>query len=93
MALEECLHAKAFGRVQGVGFRFFVKENARKIGLKGWVKNCSDGSVELEAFGDRKSLELLLKILQEDSGFASVERIEQEFSSKKCGFEEFSIKF
>jgi len=89
---QKCLFAKIFGRVQGVGFRFFVKENAQKLGLKGWVRNCADGSVELEAFGKRESLGALLKILQEDSGFARVERVESKFTEKSCESEGFSIR-
>jgi acylphosphatase len=40
------------GRVQGVGFRWFVREAARQHRLAGWVRNRPDGSVELEASGD-----------------------------------------
>lgn len=45
------------GRVQGVGFRAFVRRRARELGLNGWVRNAADGSVEAEAAGDRASLE------------------------------------
>ena len=40
------------GEVQGVGFRHFVRESARALGVRGWTKNLPDGSVELEAEGD-----------------------------------------
>ena len=45
------LHAIVRGRVQGVGFRYWVLEQARAQGLKGWVRNCPDGTVEVEAEG------------------------------------------
>ena len=45
------MHIRVSGRVQGVGFRWFVLTEARRRGLKGWVRNNRDGSVELEAEG------------------------------------------
>ncbi len=45
------------GRVQGVGFRAFVRRRARELGLDGWVRNAADGTVEAEATGDRASLD------------------------------------
>ena len=43
--------AKASGRVQGVGFRMYVRENASKLGIRGWVMNMSDGTVDMEVQG------------------------------------------
>jgi acylphosphatase len=45
------VHLSVEGRVQGVGFRWFVRERARRWGLAGWVRNMSDGSVRLVARG------------------------------------------
>jgi acylphosphatase len=55
----ETIHLEVSGRVQGVGFRWFVVEKARELRLAGWVKNRSDGNVEIAAAGDPPSLELL----------------------------------
>lgn len=44
------------GRVQGVGFRFFTSNHARKHHCTGWVRNCSDGCVELEVQGEEESV-------------------------------------
>ncbi len=49
------------GLVQGVGFRWFVARRAEALGLKGFVRNLYDGSVEIEAEGDRSLLEAFLK--------------------------------
>jgi acylphosphatase len=55
----ETIHLEVSGRVQGVGFRWFVVEKARELRLSGWVKNRLDGNVEIAAAGDPPSLELL----------------------------------
>jgi acylphosphatase len=57
------LHAIVEGRVQGVGFRFFVHEVALRLGLTGWVRNCPDGAVEVVAEGDRNQLTQLIQEL------------------------------
>lgn len=55
----ERLEARVSGRVQGVAFRWHTREQARRLGLTGWVRNQPDGSVRLVAEGDRESLERL----------------------------------
>jgi acylphosphatase len=57
------LRAVVRGRVQGVGFRWFVREHARGLGVKGWVRNHADGSVEVAAEGDAASLDRLRECL------------------------------
>ncbi len=49
------------GRVQGVGFRYFVKENAKRFGVNGYVKNIPGGNVEVDAEGDKDSLDKFLE--------------------------------
>lgn len=50
------LHAVVKGRVQGVGFRYWVRETAQSIGVAGWVRNNPDGAVETEAEGTEDQL-------------------------------------
>ena len=50
------LHFKITGQVQGVGFRYSMCKEARRLRLAGWVRNCADGSVEAVAAGDEESL-------------------------------------
>jgi len=59
------LHVVVRGRVQGVGFRWFVKELARRLDLAGWVKNRDDGGVEVVADGPEASLRSLRDDLQQ----------------------------
>jgi acylphosphatase len=51
------MHVIVRGRVQGVGFRWFVREAARRLDLAGWVKNRNDGSVEVVAQGSETTVE------------------------------------
>jgi acylphosphatase len=67
---------KAHGRVQGVGFRYFVLEAARALGLAGWVRNESDGTVSGEAGGDFSRLEAFRERLQQGSARARITRLD-----------------
>jgi acylphosphatase len=65
------------GRVQGIGFRWFVREHAQRLGVAGWVRNLPDGSVELEVAGaDAAILELMRYGGQGPEG-AAVEAVEE----------------
>ena len=66
----------AHGRVQGVGFRWFVVTEAQALGLAGWVRNEADGTVSGEAAGDFSRLEALRERLQEGPGGARVSRLD-----------------
>ncbi len=69
-------HTVVRGRVQGVGFRWFVRERARALGVRGWVKNRADGSVEVAAAGDAPSLARLRESLAAGPSGARVSRLE-----------------
>ncbi len=66
------------GRVQGVGFRWFVLREASALGLRGWVRNTSEGHVEVLATGSEAQLDDLLVRLKDGSRGSRVDRIEQE---------------
>jgi len=70
------LHVRIHGRVQGVGFRWFAREEARRLGLSGWVTNRPEGDVEVEAGGEASSLERLRRALEVGPAGARVERVE-----------------
>ena len=57
--------ATVAGDVQGVGFRWFVVREAARLGLVGWVANAADGTVQLEAEGERDSVDRLLALVRQ----------------------------
>ncbi len=69
------VHLRVTGRVQGVGFRWFVTAEANRLGLAGWVRNNADGSVELEAEGALKAIEQLRERVRQGPPAARVERV------------------
>lgn len=70
------LHATVHGHVQGVGFRYFVRDQAQRLALRGWVRNCDNGDVELEAEGPRPQLERLLRAVQRGPSAAHVTSVD-----------------
>ena len=63
----------ATGRVQGVGFRMFVQQNAMELGITGWVKNMSDGTVTMELQGPQAAIDRLEAIIREGNYFIKVQ--------------------
>jgi acylphosphatase len=69
------------GRVQGVGFRYWVRQEAESFGLTGWATNLMDGRVEVVADGPREACEALLVDLQSPGTPGSVEDVSVSWSS------------
>ena len=67
---------RIFGRVQGVFFRNWTADKARGLGVRGWVRNRRDGSVELAAYGSDEAVEALIADCRTGPPAARVERIE-----------------
>jgi acylphosphatase len=79
-AAEKAVEARRFivrGRVQGVGFRWFVEREAHTLGIAGWVRNNADGSVEVLAQGTRDQLSGLHSRLREGPRAARVDAVEE----------------
>ena len=66
------------GRVQGVGFRYFAEQQAGKLGVNGYVRNLSDGRVEVYAIGDSRQMEALRAVLQRGPRMSQVDRVDEE---------------
>ena len=86
------LHAVISGKVQGVGYRDFVRESAESLRLYGWVKNKEDDTVELLAQGYPDRLRELAELLQEGSVLAKVTGVATEFRTPRVLYEDFSVK-
>lgn len=65
-------HLIASGRVQRVGFRWFVREQASRCGLSGWVRNEYDGTVTIEVQGGEDSIEVFLSILRQGNSWIDI---------------------
>ena len=80
------------GRVQGVGFRWFVEREAHILGIAGWVRNNHDGSVEVLAQGTRDQLSGLHGRLREGPRAARVDAVEVSDASPIAGITTFRIE-
>lgn len=85
------LKATVRGRVQGVSFRYATQRRAIELGVKGWVRNAQDGSVELIAEGSRGTLEQFLEFLHQGPRFAQVEAVEVSWQEASGEFQRFQI--
>jgi acylphosphatase len=81
------------GFVQSVGYRRFVKWNAKKLGLTGWVKNTSDGRVEALIQGPKEGIEDLLMICKKGPFLAEVKSIVVDWEKQDTSFDSFEIIF
>jgi acylphosphatase len=81
------------GRVQGVGFRYYVQDEARRLGLRGYTRNLADGrTVEAIAEGTRGALEQLLASLRQGPPGSYVERVGATWEPATGEFSGFSIR-
>ncbi len=74
---RDVIHLVVRGRVQGVGFRWFVREAARAAGLSGWVRNNRDGSVEIAAEGPADRLAALRAEVRRGPPGATVSAVDE----------------
>jgi len=87
----ERLIARIRGKVQGVWFRNSAREQARNLGVNGWVANRPDGSVEICAEGPRPKLERLLAWCHQGPPAAKVQLVDPEWLPATGEYEGFNI--
>lgn len=84
---------KVRGQVQGIGYRYFVIQTAKKLSLTGWVRNCPNGNVETEAQGTEKNLRDFKTQLESGHSFAHVTQMIQEPIPEKKGEKYFKLEY
>jgi acylphosphatase len=83
-------HLRIYGRVQGVSFRHYTREEARRFGVSGWVRNRSDGSVEAVFHGPREAVDALIGWTRHGPSGARVTDVQ--VSDGEGAFEDFEIR-
>jgi acylphosphatase len=79
------------GFVKGVGFRQFIKRNAIRLGITGWVKNTQGNRVEAMFTGQKEKLEEMIKLCRKGPFLADVKRVDVEWEQSAGNFETFEI--
>ena len=87
------IQAIVYGDVQGVYFRDFVSQRAKELGLTGYVGNLPEGTVEVQAEGERKQLEQLIGYLKVGPRSAKVEKVITNWSEYTGNYSGFSIRY
>ncbi len=85
------VHLTIEGQVQGVFFRYSTVEEAVRLRLRGWVRNCPDGSVEVVAEGQRKKIEYLISWCHHGPPGARVHNVRIQWEDYRGEFENFRI--
>jgi acylphosphatase len=86
-------HIIVKGRVQGVGFRYFTQKIAYRFNIKGFVRNTSDGHVEIDAEATEEDMKNFIKLISMGNNFSGVERLEQEIIKEPENYKYFNIKY
>lgn len=88
----QAVHAYFSGRVQGVGFRFTARQLAAELGIAGWVKNLSDGRVEVVAEADEAVLKDFLSRLERTFRLY-IRDIQTDWQPASSAFDDFTVSF
>lgn len=92
-AEQTAYHVVVHGRVQGVGFRYTAQSKAVRLGLKGWIRNCPDGTVESHFEGSREQTGKFLLWLKHGPPGSRVLRIDKKSTNPQGCYKSFNISY
>ncbi len=87
------LDIKIYGQVQNVSFRYYARDKAQELGIKGFVRNEPDNSVYIEAESDEDTLNKFLAWCRKGPRWAKVKNVETRESEEIKGYEDFTIEY
>ncbi len=87
------LHVVIIGKVQGVWFRAWTRDTAREMGVTGWVRNGTEGTVEAVGQGDKKLLKQFIQRLLDGPPLARVTKIDSIWQEAETEFSSFEIRY
>lgn len=87
----ERVHLIIHGRVQGVFFRAYTEQEARRLNLTGWVRNCPDGTVEATAEGPKENLQEFYEWCQHGPPAAHIKTVEVTWEKATGEFTDFTV--
>lgn len=93
MGDKQRIHIIVSGRVQGVFFRDFTRQNARSLGITGWVRNLPSGQVEIVAEGTIDTLKQLIEIVRKGPQYARVDDLNLKWETASDEFNDFQIVY
>ncbi len=88
---RKSVQIRVYGRVQGVGFRYYTHKKAQELDVKGYVRNRPDGTVYIEAEASSDQLERFILWCESGPSWARVSRIEHQFVSL-IGYDSFVVR-
>lgn len=91
MKNQQRIHVVISGNVQGVNFRYYTMQEANRLNVTGWVRNRTDGTVEVLAEGETDALEALHQFLHRGSPAARVKQVNIEWKTPTGEYSDFEI--
>jgi acylphosphatase len=90
--MTDAFTGHVYGRVQGVGFRFYIRNKAISLNITGWVRNLNDGSVEILANGPLNELEQFMHAIKTGNVGSRVDKVEFQWFQSERAIKTFEIR-